>query len=76
VAPSGAKQLYVRNQFAAMAVLVALIYLVLGMTTHFVILGIVPALLAVRSFMRKEQFAIVAAVAAVGAVVFAIAGSS
>lgn len=65
-----------RNQFAAIAVLVSLIYIVVGVTTHFVLLGIVPIVLTVRSFMRKEQFAFVAAIAAVGAIGFAISGSS
>jgi hypothetical protein len=75
-APAGVKGLYARNQYAAMAVIIALVYVVLGVTTHFVLLGIFPIFLAVRSFMRKEQFAVVAAIAAVAAIAFAIAGSS
>ena len=73
---AGAKGLYERNQFASITVLVALVYVLIGLTTHFVLFGIVPVFLAVRSFMRKEQLAPVAAIAAVGALVFAVAGSS
>jgi hypothetical protein len=75
-APVGAKGLYVRNQYAAMAVLVAVIYVLLDVTTHFVLLGIVPIILTVRSFMRKEQFAFVAAIAAVGAIAISVASGS
>lgn len=73
---AGAKGLYARNQFASITVLIALVYVLLGVTTHFVLFGIVPVFLAVRSFMRKEQLAPVAAIAAVGAFVFAVVSSS
>jgi len=74
--PAGAKGLYERNQYASITVLIALVYVLIGLTTHFVLFGIVPVFLAVRSFMRKEQLAPVAAIAAVGALVFAVASSS
>jgi len=75
VPAAGLQGLYARNQYASIAVIVSLAYVVIGLATHFVLLGIVPIVFAVRAFMRKEQLAFVGAIAAVAALVFALAGS-
>ncbi len=52
------------NSFSWTAIAFAVAYLVLALTTNFVLLGIVPVLSSVRAFQRGEKLAPVAAVAA------------
>jgi cytochrome c biogenesis protein CcdA len=50
----------------------ATLYFFLAISTHFVLLGIAPALMCVRAFQRKEQLAPLALVAAIVAIGTAI----
>lgn len=52
------------NTYSLTALAFAAVYLVLAATTHVVLIGIVPVLMAVRAFGRKEKLAPLAAVAA------------
>jgi hypothetical protein len=53
------------NSFSLTAIVVGAIYLVLAITTGFVILGIIPVLSTFRAFQRGEKLAPLAAVVAV-----------
>ncbi len=53
------------NSFSLTAIVVGAIYLVLAITTGFVILGIIPVLSTFRAFQRGEKLAPVAAVVSV-----------
>jgi hypothetical protein len=67
-APSFAR----RNQGSLTAIGVAALYVMVAVTVHFVFIGIVPAMAAVRAFRRKESLAPVAAVAAAVAIVVSL----
>lgn len=62
------------NRFSFIAVGVSILYLVIAVTTHFVILGILPIGMAIRALGRKEKLAPVALVLAVIALVVGITG--
>jgi uncharacterized protein DUF2510 len=70
---TGMKGLYHQNPNTAITLLFCAIYVVLGITTKVVFLGIAPVFMTVRAFQRKEQYAAVAAVAAALAIVLALA---
>jgi len=70
---AGIKGLYHRNPSTAVTLILCVIYVVIGATTNVVFLGIAPVFMTVRAFHRKEQYAAVAAVAAVLAIVLAVA---
>jgi hypothetical protein len=57
-----------RNQASLTGVGFAAIYVVVAATTGFVLIGIVPVMMCMRAFQRKEPLAPLAAVAAVVAV--------
>jgi hypothetical protein len=62
-----------RNQASLIAIGFATVYVLLELTAHIFILGILPVLMTVRAFQRKEQlapFAVVAAVIAVAVALF------
>jgi hypothetical protein len=63
-----------RNQLSLTATALAVLYVFIAISTHFVLFGIAPALMCVRAFQRKEKLAplaLVAAIVAIGtAVVF------
>ena len=60
------------NSFSFTAIGFAAAYLVLAITTNFVLLGIVPVLSSVRAFQRGEKLAPLAAVAAAVTVATAV----
>ena len=64
--PAGQPQLsfYRRNRYSVMALGFAFLYLVLAFGAHFVVIGIVPVLMAFRAFRARERMAPLAAVAA------------
>jgi hypothetical protein len=62
-----------RNRHSLTAIGVVALYVLLAVTTHFVLIGIVPIMLSVRAVKAKETLAPAAVVAAVVAVVVAIA---
>jgi hypothetical protein len=51
---------------------VAALYVLLAVTTHFVLIGIVPVMASIRAVRRREPLAPLAVVAAVVAVVVGI----
>ena len=61
-----------RNSFSITALVVSAIYIGLAVTTHFVLLGIVPLFSAVRALRRREPLAPVALVAAILVIVVAV----
>ena len=69
---TGMKGLYHQNPNTAITLIFCVIYLVLGITTKVVFLGIAPIFMTVRAFQRKEQYAAVAAAAAALAIVLAL----
>jgi len=54
---------YRRNRYSVMALGFAFLYLVLAFGAHFVVIGIVPVLMAFRAFRAGERMAPLAAVA-------------
>ena len=62
------------NKFSFTAMAVAAAYILLAVTTHFVILGIIPLAMAIRAMNRKEQLAPIALAVAIMALVIGIAG--
>jgi hypothetical protein len=60
------------NSMSLSAVGVAAVYVLLALVTHFVLLGIVPLLLAVRALRAKERLAPVAIAAAAVVVVVSV----
>ena len=56
------------NRFSFTAVVTAAIYLAIAVTIHFVLIGILPVMSAVRAYQRREKLAPLAAVAAALAV--------
>lgn len=63
-----------RNKFSFIAMGVAAAYILLAVTTHFVILGIIPLAMAARALKRNEQLAPLALGVAIVALVIGIAG--
>ncbi|MGH2905785.1 MAG: DUF2510 domain-containing protein [Solirubrobacterales bacterium] len=59
------------NSRSLVAIVIAIGYVVLSLTTGIVLLGIVPGVMAFRAFEKGEKLAPLAALAAVAAVVFA-----
>ena len=62
-----------RNRHSLTAIGVVTLYVLLAMTTHFVLIGIVPVMLSIRALKAKEALAPAAVLAAVVAVVVAFA---
>jgi uncharacterized protein DUF2510 len=62
-----------QNSLALIAMGVAALYILIAMTSHVVIMGVIPVMLSIRAFKRREQLAPVALVAAIIAVVVAFA---
>ena len=60
-----------RNRHSLTAIGVVALYVLLAMTTHFVLIGIVPVMLSIRAIKAKETLAPAAVAAAVIAVVVA-----
>jgi hypothetical protein len=60
-----------RNSLSLSALGVVAVYIALAVVTHFVLIGVVPVLLAVRAVQRRETLAPLAIVAAAAAVVVA-----
>jgi Protein of unknown function (DUF2510) len=61
-----------RNYFSFISLGVSAIYLLLGVTTHIVLLGIIPIVMAVRAMARKEPLSVPALMAAILVVVVSI----
>lgn len=61
-----------RNSTTLTAIVVVALYLVLAATTGIVLIGIFPAMLAVRAVQRREPLAAIAVSAAAVAIVFSI----
>jgi hypothetical protein len=61
-----------RNQASLTATGVAAVYVVLAVSAHFVFLGIVPVVMCMRAFQRRETLAPLALVAAIAAVGMAV----
>ncbi len=57
-----------RNQASLTAIVVGGVYLAIALTAHFVLIGIVPALMAFRAFQRRETLAPLAAIVAVAVI--------
>jgi hypothetical protein len=73
-APAAADMTFAkRNRHSLTAVAVVAAYVLLAVTTHFVLIGIVPVMLSVRAVKAKETLAPAAVVAAVIAVGVALA---
>jgi hypothetical protein len=62
-----------RNKHSLTAIGVVVLYVLLAVTTHFVLIGIVPIVLSVRAIKAKETLAPAAVAAAVVAVLVAFA---
>ena len=62
-----------RNRHSLTAIGVVALYVLLAVTTHFVLIGIVPVMLSIRAVKAKETLAPAAVAAAVIAVVVAFA---
>lgn len=62
-----------RNRHSLTAIGVVALYVLLAVTTHFVLIGIVPIMLSIRAIKAKETLAPAAVAAAVVAVVVAFA---
>jgi hypothetical protein len=61
------------NSLSLTAIGVVVLYVLLAMTTHFVLIGILPVLMSVRAIKAKETLAPAAVAAAVVAVLVAFA---
>jgi hypothetical protein len=62
-----------RNTVSLTAIGIVVLYILLAVTTHFVLIGILPVLMSVRAIKAKETLAPAAVAAAVIAVVVAFA---
>jgi hypothetical protein len=62
-----------RNSLSLTAIGVVALYVLLAMTTHFVLIGILPVLMSVRAIKAKETLAPAAVAAAIVAVLVAFA---
>lgn len=65
-----------RNRHSLTAIGVVALYVLLAMTTHFVLIGIVPVMLSIRAIKAKETLAPAAVAAALIAVVVAFTALS
>jgi hypothetical protein len=65
-----------RNRHSLTAIGVVALYVLLAMTTHFVLIGIVPIMLSIRAIKAKETLAPAAVAAAIIAVVVAFSALS
>lgn len=61
-----------RNKFTAITLAVCIVYALLAIKAHIAVIGVLPVLLSVRAFRAREPFAVVSAVAAAFAVIFAL----
>jgi len=61
-----------RNRLTVTAVAIVAAYILIALTTRFVLLGILPLMLSYRAFRRGEVLAPLALVAAVAAVVVSV----
>jgi hypothetical protein len=64
--------LLARNRYTAITAAIAVIYLLLAVTVHVALIGILPILMSARAFRAKEPLAIASAVIAGSSVVIAI----
>jgi hypothetical protein len=62
--PASVGSLWQSNRYTLITVAVAIAYALLGLTTHVVLIGIVPILFAVRAFRAREKLAVLAAAVA------------
>jgi hypothetical protein len=62
-----------RNQASLTAMAFSVVYVLIAVTSHFVLLGIAPAFMTYRAFQRKEPLAPVALIAAIVTVGTALA---
>jgi hypothetical protein len=62
-----------RNRYSLIAIGVAALYLVIGLVTHFVLLGILPVFMAVRARQRREPLSVAALVVSILVVVISLA---
>ena len=69
--PTGS--VFQRNRYTAISVGVAALYAIFAIAVHIVFIGIVPILFCVRAFRAREQYRVVAAIAAALAVIFSLA---
>lgn len=60
------------NQASFTAIGVAALYILLAVTTHFVLIGIVPAMASIQAVRRRERLAPLAVLAAAVAIVVSI----
>jgi hypothetical protein len=72
MAPPGTGSFAQRNQASLTAIIVSAIYVVIALSANIVFFGIVPVLMGVRAFQRRETLAPLAGIAAAVAVVVAI----
>jgi hypothetical protein len=70
--PSGTGSFAQRNRASLTAVVVSAIYVALAFSSGVVLFGILPVLMCVRAFQRRETLAPLSAIAAVVAVAVAI----
>lgn len=68
--PAGS--LWHRNQMSFITVIIGVVYLFLAFEAHLVFIGILPILMTIRAFNRKEKLAPVAALVAAAAIVIGI----
>lgn len=61
-----------RNSASFVAISVAIAYLVLARATGVVLIGVLPAMIAVRALQRRERLAPLAIAAATAAIVFSL----
>jgi hypothetical protein len=62
-----------QNSYSLIAMGVAALYILIAMTSHIVIMGVIPVMLSIRAFKSRERLAPVALIAAIIAVVVAFA---
>jgi len=62
-----------QNSFSLIAIGVAAAYILIAMTAHIVLIGVIPIMVSIRAFKNRERLAPIALIAAILAVVFAFA---
>jgi hypothetical protein len=62
-----------RNRFSLISIGVSALYLVVGLLAHFLLLGILPLIMAVRARQRREPLSLAALVVAILVVVVSLA---
>lgn len=60
--PTAPGSLWHRNQYSFITMIVSIIYIAIAFEAHFVLIGVVPILMTIRAFGRKEKLAILAAI--------------